>query len=78
MRQIDHDASALREAEIRCTHSIMLLYGILLQAVTEAGETALPMVFVNLCKDMLQLREMDIGDDNSEEMSKTGRSEVGC
>ena len=31
MRQIDHDVSALREAEIRCTHAIILENGILLQ-----------------------------------------------
>ena len=65
MRQIDHDASAFREAEIRCTHAIMLKYGILLQAATEAGETALPLAFVSLCKDMLKLREVSIGGDNT-------------
>jgi hypothetical protein len=57
MRQIDHNVSALREAEIRCMHEIMLKYGIVLQNAIAAGETAMPLAFVNLCKDMLQRRE---------------------
>ena len=76
IRQIDHDASALREAEMRCTHALMLKYGIMLQSATEAGETAMPVAFVTLCKDMLQLRVAGGGDDSSKETVKQAAEEL--
>jgi hypothetical protein len=76
MRQIDRNVSALREAEIRCTHKIMLKYGIVLQTAIAAGETAMPLAFVNLCKDMLQRREEGIGWDNSKEAAEQAAVEL--
>jgi hypothetical protein len=76
MRQIDHNVSALQEAEIICNHEIMLKYGILLQTAIAAGETAMPLAFVNLCKNMLQRRVEGIGWDNSKEAAEQAAVEL--
>lgn len=47
MRGIDHNVSALWEAEIRCVHAVLLKFGEFMQEAKPTGETVMPETFVN-------------------------------